>query len=62
MKQNPIEMATKVVENALNFFKTNKNFGAVIAINRRPDLKAKLEWIGSYCDKKSIDKEQFLLV
>ena len=62
MIQNPIEIATKVVESALNFFKANKNFGAVTAINRKSDLKAKMEWIGSYCDKKSIDKEQFLPV
>ena len=33
MKQNPIEIATLVVESALNFFKSNKNFGAVTTMS-----------------------------
>ena len=62
MLQNHVEMASKVVEKALNYFKIAKNFGAVTAINRKSDLKEKMQWIGAYCDKKGIDKEQFMLV
>lgn len=60
MLQNPEELAVSVITRALSFFRATKNFGAVTAINRKSGLKAKMEWIATYCDKKSIDKEQFM--
>lgn len=61
LTQNPAEqMAIDVIMRAESFFRRNKNFGALTAIKRKDSLKAKMEWIGSYCDKKSIDKEQFM--
>lgn len=55
-----VYLAQYTVEAALAYFKANKNFGAITAINRKNNFKDKLQWISDYSDKKSIDKQQFI--
>ena len=59
-KTEATKKAMQIVENALEFFKSKKNFGAQTTIKRAETLKAQISWLMVYCDKKSIDIQQFV--
>ncbi len=59
-KLTATQIASKVIENATAFFKANKNFGAQTTMKKKTELKAQVEWLVSYCDRKSIDIQQFV--
>ena len=59
-KIKAIEIATHVVENALNYFKANKNIGAYTTLRKQTELVNGIKWLKSYCEKKEIDIQQFV--